>query len=254
MATININVPNAKLPAISSDVYKQKIKDFPSKLGTLIKDGEPLSTYINKVSVLTNVPTNLIKLFIFLTSYGDKNYVGKQIYSSNYTTPKGIMGISDATALNTLFKESNLKRLSLDEFSELSKNGLDEKFFNEKIQNTPFSRMVNLKDLANRQVNDKQFFNNANAITLTDMRLLNEKVNVLLGTILIGQLLDKYQNKLEQIIPIYLNLDQDKNVDLNWAINYKGTNVIDLYNKLTSNGKDKVNLAMSTGGFLNTYA
>lgn len=252
MATININVPNTKLPPISSDVYKQKIKDFPSKLGALTKDGQTLSSYIDKVSKLTNVPANLIKLFIFLTSYGDKNYIGKISNATEYTTPKGLMGISDATALNTLFKEANLNRLSLDEFSELSKNGLDENFFNKKIQQTPFARNVNLRELANRQVNDLQFFNKENS--LTGMFLLNEKVNILLGSILIGQLLDKYQNKLEQIIPIYLNLDQNKNVDLNWATNYKGTNVIDLYNKLTSFGKDKVNLAMSTGGFLNTYA
>jgi hypothetical protein len=254
MATININVPNTKLPVLSSDVLKKEIKDFPLKLGIKTKDGEPVSTYINKVATLTNVPANLIKLFIFLTSNGDKNYVGKLQYASEYTKPKGLMGISDATALNTLFKESNLKRLSLDEFSEFYKNGLDDKFFNEKIQNTSFANSVNKKDLENRQVNDLQFFNKQNALPLTDMRLSNEKLNILLGTILIGQLLDKYQNKLEQIIPIYLNLDLPKNTDLNWAINYKGNNVIDLYNKLSSSGKSSVNLAMATGGFLNTYA
>jgi len=83
------------------------------------------------------------------------------------------------------------------------------------------------------------------------MPLNNDKFNVLIGSILIGQFLDKYSNKIEQIIPIYLNIDNPKNIDYNWAINFKGSNIMDLYNKLSLKGKNQVNLAMSKGGFLN---
>ena len=65
--------------------------------------------------------------------------------------------------------------------------------------------------------------------------------------------IQEYQNKIEQIVPVYLNMDNPKNIDYNWAVNFKGSNVMDLYNKLSPKSKSSVNLAMSKGGFLNKF-
>jgi hypothetical protein len=85
------------------------------------------------------------------------------------------------------------------------------------------------------------------------MPLQDERFSILTSAFFIGQLLDKYGNKLEQIIPIYLNLDNNRNTDYNWAVNYRGSNMNDLYNKFSPTTKNAINLALSKGGFLNTF-
>jgi hypothetical protein len=249
MATITVNIPNTNLPVINDSNAIASLNDFPSKLTNVLSGGESLNKYIDKVAKITNVPANLIKLFMYLSSNGDKYYKSKLPFLTERRVPYGLMGISDATAQNTLFKESALERLGLDEFSELLKNGISQDVFDKKIQ-----RLTNNDDkkvIENKQVNDYAYFNTNNPVYI--MPLNNERFNILVGSILIGQLLDKYQNKIEQIIPIYLNMDNTKNSDYNWATNFKGTNVMDLYNKYSSATKSLVNLAMSKGGFLNKF-
>lgn len=249
MAVININIPNTKLPILTDVNALSQLSDFTLKLGNVVSGGEKINNYINKVSKYTNVPANLIKLFMFLTSKGDSFYKSNEPFLSERRVPYGLMGISDSTAQNTLYKESMLGRLGVDEFSELLSNGLKQEFIDKKIQTryTPIDKNL----LTEKEVNDYDFYNKNNPVSV--LPLNNQKLNILVGSILIGQLLDKYGNKLEQIIPIYLNMDNPKNVDYNWAKNFKGNNVFDLYNKLTPNGRSKINLAMSKGGFLNTF-
>ena len=249
MATITINIPNANLPIISDSNAIASLNDFPSKLTNVLSGGESINKYIDKVSKITNVPANLIKLFIFLSSKGDKFYESKEPFLTERRKPRGLMGISDATAQNTLYKEWALDRFGLDEYTDLLKNGVSQDLLDKKIQT--YSTTDNKKVIAEKQVNDYVFYNTNNPVNI--LPLGNERVNILLGSMLIGQLLDKYQNKIEQIVPIYLNMDNPKNVDYSWAVNFKGSNIMDLYNKLTSKSKSAINLAMSKGGFLNKF-
>ena len=249
MATNTVNIPNTNLPELKDANSKVDLTNFPSKLSNVLSGGESINKYIDKVSKMTNVPANLIKLFMFLSSKGDKYYKSKEPFISERRVPYGLMGISDSTAQNTLYKESVLERLGLDEYGELIKNGISQDFIDKKIQS--FSTVSDKKVVGEKQVNDYAFFNPNNPVN--KMPLSDERTNILIGSILIGQLLDKYQNKIEQIVPIYLNLDNPKNIDYTWAVNFKGSNVMDLYNKLSSKSKSAVNSAMSKGGFLNTF-
>jgi len=249
MAIITVSIPNTSLPALNDVDSIASLNDFPSKLTNVISGGENINKYIDKVSAITNVPANLIKLFMFLSSKGDKFYRSKEPFLTERRVPYGLMGISDATAQNTLYKESILERLGLDEYGELMKNGLSQDFLDKKIQNV--STVSDKKIVGDKQVNDYAFFNTNNPVNI--LPLNNDKLNILIGSILIGQLLDKYKNKIEQIVPVYLNMDNPKNMDYNWAINFKGNNIMDLYNKLSPKSKSSVNLAMSKGGFLNKF-
>ena len=256
MATYKIPVPNEKLAPLTNVNDLANITDFPSKLGRLVGGGVTLNNYIDSVSKLTNVPSNLIKLFIFLSSKGDSTYEGKKPFLEPMSTPLGLMGLSPSTAQNTLFKEQNLGRISVDEFGELLKNGVTQPYYNEKIQNTRFNITPSLKnEMANKEVNDFDFYQKrfSNAVS-SFLDLSNPKLNVLIGALLLGQMIDKYKGSLEQIIPIYLNLDNLKSSDYQWAKNFRGSNPIDLYNKLTPSGKGALILAMSKGGFLNKFA
>lgn len=253
MATIIINVPNPNLPPISDVNVKASLNEFPSRLSN-VSQGETINKYINKVATMTKVPANLIKLFMFLTSKGDKTYVSKLPSTNDKRVPYGIMGISDSTAQNTLYKEANLDRLSLDEYEEVLKNGLSKEIFDKKIQvniGQGADRVNFQKAISEKLPNDYSLFNVSNNVI--KMPLQDERFSILTGAFFIGQLLDKYGNKLEQIIPIYLNLDNNRNTDYNWASNYRGSNMNDLYNKFSPTTKNAINLALSKGGFLNTF-
>jgi hypothetical protein len=253
MATITINVPNPNLPPISDVNVKASLNEFPSRLSN-VSQGETVDKYINKVAIMTKVPANLIKLFMFLTSKGDKTYVSKIPSTNDKRVPYGIMGLSDSTAQNTLYKEANLERLSLDEFQEILKNGISQELFDKKIQVNigQGANKVNFqRAISEKLPNDYSLFNVSNNVI--KMPLQDERFSILTGAFFIGQLLDKYGNKLEQIIPIYLNLDNNRNTDYNWAVNYRGSNMNDLYNKFSPTTKNAINLALSKGGFLNTF-
>lgn len=249
MATITISIPNTNLPPINDSNAIALLNDFPSKLTNVLSGGESINKYIDKVSKMTNVPANLIKLFMFLSSKGDKFYESKDAFLTERRKSRGLMGISDSTAQNTLYKEWALDRFGLDEYTDLLKNGVSQDLLDRKIQR--YSTTDNKKIIAEKQVNDYVFYNTNNPVNI--LPLDNERINILIGSMLIGQLLDKYQNKIEQIVPIYLNMDNPKNSDYNWAVNFKGSNIMDLYNKLSSKSKSSVNLAMSKGGFLNKF-
>lgn len=253
MATIIINVPNPNLPPVTDVNAKASLNEFPSRLSQL-SQGETINNYINKVATMTKVPANLIRLFMFLTSKGDKGYVSKAPSTNDKRVPYGIMGLSDTTAQNTLYKEANLDRLSLDEFQEILKNGISQELFDKKIQVNigQGANKVNFQRVISEKLpNDYSLFNVSNNVI--KMPLQDEKFSILTGAIFIGQLLDKYGNKLEQIIPIYLNLDNNRNIDYNWAYNYRGSNMSDLYNKFSPATKNAIILATSKGGFLNTF-
>ena len=253
MATIIINVPNPNLPPVSDVNAKASLNEFPRELSK-ISQGETITNYIKKVATMTKVPANLIKLFMFLTSKGDKTYVSKVPNTNDKRVPYGIMGLSDSTAQNSLYKEANLDRLSLDEYTEILKNGLSKEIFDKKIQaniGQGADRMIFQKAISEKLPNDYSLFNVSNNVI--KMPLQDERFSILVGAIFIGQLLDKYGNKLEQIIPIYLNLDNNRNTDYSWAVNYRGSNMNDLYNKFSPTTKNAINLALSKGGFLNTF-
>jgi hypothetical protein len=164
------------------------------------------------------------------------------------------MGLSDTTAQNTLYKEANLDRLGLDEFQEILKNGISQELFDKKIQaniGQGANRIMFQKAISDKLPNDYSLFNVSNNVI--KMPLQDERFSILVGAIFIGQLLDKYGNKLEQIIPIYLNLDNNRNIDYSWAVNFKGSNMSELYNKFSPAIKNAIILATSKGGFLNTF-
>ena len=65
------------------------LNDFPSKLTNVLSEGESINKYIDKVSKMTNVPANLIKLFMFLSSKGDRFYESKDAFLTERRKPRG---------------------------------------------------------------------------------------------------------------------------------------------------------------------
>jgi hypothetical protein len=133
---------------------------------------------IDKVSLMTGVPKEIITAFVFIESSGDQNA------STNWAT--GLLQVGNSSASDALVFEKSSGRLGKEE------DALVRKYLG--------SRYSNLEKLKPNQKTISKTF-------VTKQDLLDPTFNLLTGTILLGQLIDEFsQNgvpRLDKIVVIY---------------------------------------------------
>lgn len=158
MSLSNITVPFIqKQGYLDTEVPQNKIL-----LKKIITD---YKKYVDPISELTNVPKEFIYTIIYIESNGKPNAVGG--------VSIGLMQISTVSAGDVITLENMKKRLSAEEKAKL-------------ITLLGTAKTNNYTSRANLGVTPTA----ANAITNAD--LLKPEVNIMLGTIYLGLLLDKY--------------------------------------------------------------
>jgi len=172
MAGLNISIP-----AIPDSYYTlPAAKANESKIKTVIRP--KFGTFINNSSKISGVPVELIESFIFIESGGNPNA------KSPYAT--GLMQLSPATASDVLVKEKGAGRLQ-DEEAALLK----------KYLGTRYSLIEKVKP---KQTSLGKTF-------ITNDDLLKPEFNILVGTILLGQLVSEFTEKgvlrLDKVVTIY---------------------------------------------------
>ena len=155
MATLNI-----KIPAISDSFYtapqvpqvKDSIEGIQGKYGSVV----------NNIAKISNIPSDLLYSFIFIESAGNATAVNK---GSGAT---GLMQIAPKSATEIIYKEIKLGRLSHEEEAILIKYiGADK-----------------LKKIRKMKQGANEFY-------ITQSDLLKPELNVLVGAIFLGILLDE---------------------------------------------------------------
>lgn len=133
---------------------------------------------IDKVSLITGVPREIIIAFIFIESSGNPNA------STNWAT--GLLQVGNSSASDALVFEKSSGRL-----------GKEEDVLVRKYLGSRYSNLEKLKP--NQKTISKTF--------VTKQDLLIPEFNILLGSILLGQLIDEFsQNgvpRLDKIVVIY---------------------------------------------------
>lgn len=133
---------------------------------------------IDKVSVMTSVPKEIITAFVFIESSGDPNA------STKWAT--GLLQVGTSSASDALVFEKSSGRLGKEE------DALVRKYLG--------SRYSNLEKLKPNQKTISKTF-------VTKQDLLIPEFNILLGSILLGQLIDEFSHngvpRLDKIVVIY---------------------------------------------------
>lgn len=161
---------NVSIPMISTPFYaKEKTPQLKSALAKIAK------RYYNSIRLaeqLTKVPGAIILSIIFAESAGDEKVISS-------VGAVGLMQLKPQTAHDTLVQENNLKRLSQSEKNILRKYLgkrldaiLQQKFLGQKLKVNNYT---------------------ANVITKDD--LLNPELNILVGSIYLGLLIDQHDEK-----------------------------------------------------------
>lgn len=175
-----------KVPAISNKFYgdhevpqiKQKLAEIKSAYGK----------YVEYISHITKVPADIIYSFIFIESRGDEKAESFVCSSSRpYECPVGLMQITAETATGTIFFENKKGRLRPEEKAILqkyiSKSKLDciysMQFFGHPVK---CSKVV-LK------------YGNKVGQVIEKKDLFAPELNILIGAMLIGQLIDQHTEK-----------------------------------------------------------
>lgn len=160
MATIN-------LPIIDKAFYKiSELSDLKAIIGNI------QSTYgaiIANVSKLTNVPEELIVALIFIESRGKQNAVSGKA--------TGLMQLDYTSAGDIVFFDNKQKRLSEAEKALIIKH----------IGQTRFNAIIGMKWMG-----EKTKANGYKGYVLTKTDLLNPELNILLGAIYLGILIDDH--------------------------------------------------------------
>ena len=172
MAGLNINIP-----AIPDSYYSTTAaKANEDKIKTVIRP--KFGAYINNISKLSDVPAELIESFIFIESAGNPNA------KSPYAT--GLMQLSPATASDALVKEKGADRLRDGEAAILK-----------KYLGSRYSLLEKVKP---KQTSLGKTF-------VTNDDLLKPEFNILVGTILLGQLVNEFTEngvlRLDKVVTIY---------------------------------------------------
>ncbi len=140
---------------------------------------------IDRISLITAVPKEIIIAFIFIESSGNQNA------STNWAT--GLMQLGNGAVSDSLVFEKSSGRLNKEE------DALLKKYLG--------NRYSNLNNLKPNQKNTGKTF-------VTKQDLLSPEFNILCGAILLGQLLDEFsQNgvpRLDKIVVIYNRGRYDK--------------------------------------------
>ena len=174
---------NIKIPAISKSFYSDsekgqilsKISEIKNKYGKTV----------SYVSSITNVPEDLIYSFIFIESAGNE----KAVSSFNAV---GLMQLVPEAATNVVVDEKKANRL-LPQEEEMLKKLIGEK------------KLDCLKKMQYR--NQPMVCNRGTGNVITKQDLLNPDLNILLGTMLLGQLIDLHTEngkvRLDKVIIRY---------------------------------------------------
>lgn len=168
---------NIKIPSIPDKFYPDHVvPQIEDKIKNVIRP--KYGKYINNISVISGVPIPLIESFIFIESAGNEKA------KSPYAT--GLMQLSPATASDVIVKEKGLGRLDDREAAILK-----------KYLGSRFSLVEKVKP--NQKSLGKTF--------VTNNDLFKPEFNILVGTILLGQLINEFTEngklRLDKVVTIY---------------------------------------------------
>lgn len=168
---------NIKIPAIKDKFYPDHdVPQIESKIKNVIRP--KFGKYINNISEISGVPVPLIESFIFIESAGDDKS------QSKFAT--GLMQLNPPTASDAIVKEKGLGRLD-DREAVILKKYLGNRF-----------SLV-------EKVKPKQTSLGKSFVTNED--LLKPEFNILVGTILLGQLINEFTEngtlRLDKVVTIY---------------------------------------------------
>lgn len=170
---------NVNIPTVTQSFYN----DTAAAANKAKMTGEITTKYgafIKNIAKITKVPENLIKSFIFIES------AGKESAKTPYAV--GLMQVGTATASDVIVKEKSTGRLTAEEETLLKKyisskwtsNGLD------KLK-------ANQKSLGKTWISETE--------------LIKPEFNILVGTILLGQLIDEFTvngvPRLDKVVVVY---------------------------------------------------
>ena len=167
-----------KVPALNKAFYdKASAKANEEKIKNVIRPN--FGAIINNISKISNVPTEIIESVMFIESGGNPKA------QSPYAT--GLMQLNGPTASDTLVKEKGAGRLDASEIAILK-----------KYLGTRWSLIEGVKP--------KQTTLGKTFITIAD--LVNPEFNILVGTILLGQLISDFSEasgkiRMDKVIVIY---------------------------------------------------
>ena len=149
------------VPAVSDSFYKTA--DVPKVKNVLAKIGHDYSNEIYQAEKLTNVPAPLILAYIFAESGGKKD-------AASHAGAIGLMQLIPISAASVVLLENKKKRLSEEEKEVIAKY----------IGEVRLNRLLKASNLSQIK---------ADMITKKD--LLNPELNILIGSIFIGLLIDE---------------------------------------------------------------
>lgn len=168
---------NVKIPSITESFYPSKsVPQIEDKIKNVIRP--KYGKYINNISEISQVPVPLIESFIFIESTGNEK--AKNPYAT------GLMQLSRATASDVIIKEKGLGRLD-DREAIILKKYLGDRY---KL----------IENVKPKQTSLGKTF-------ITDNDLFKPEFNILVGTMLLGQLINEFTEngklRLDKVVTIY---------------------------------------------------
>jgi soluble lytic murein transglycosylase-like protein len=152
-----LNGINITLPAVESAFYSPD--QIPANRSKINQIKSNYGGYVNNISVLTKIPDTLLYAMIFIESTGNPSaHSGKAV---------GLMQVSPVSATDIVFKEHKTGRLSNQERAII-----------QQYLGTRASQIYSM-----RSPGQKQF--------ISENDLYNPELNILIGAILLGQLIDE---------------------------------------------------------------
>jgi soluble lytic murein transglycosylase-like protein len=174
---------NIKIPMIERAFYKPS--DTDAILGQVDYIYDRFGKYIKRAASLNNLPSDLIASVAFIESRGDEKIISR-------AGAVGVMQLDNDSATNVVFREAKAKRLSPEE-REL----LNRLLGKQKVDCMTSMKYHNHKLPCNR--------NTGSVISKKD--LLNPELNIMIGTMLLGQLIDQHTEgsvvRLDKVIVRY---------------------------------------------------
>lgn len=163
-----------KIPAIAASFYKAT--DMPGIKGRINEIKTKYGRFIKNSATISDVNEDLIASFIFIESAGDETVINK---SSKAT---GLMQVTPLSATDVLTTERNKKRLNDKEKAVLSRI----------LGPAKYSKVIKA------QMGDT---------IITQQDLLNPELNILIGTIYLGIIIDRHTEggtvRLDKVVVAY---------------------------------------------------
>lgn len=172
------NILKIKIPTIQDSFYNESSRDsIRRKIENVIRS--KYGSLISNISKITNVPSELIESFIYIESSGNEKA------ETPYAV--GLMQIAPSTASDAIIKEKSFGRLTKQEADILKRY----------IPKDTWQIIENVKP---KQKSIGKTF-------ITREMLFNPEFNILVGTIILGQLLDEFTEdgiiRLDKLVVIY---------------------------------------------------